>query len=308
MIIIDGYPIDASLSETHTYEADVTSYPVESGATITDNVRPKPITVELECIVSDAPLAVVLQARRQKDLADPAFADSPSTEALDRMVAIRDEREPVTIETGLKVYQNMIMTSFVTTLDKDTGKALKFTASFVQITIVSNIRARVRVSSPGVPSSKNKTSGAPVVVAHVPDADHRNITTLSGRAASWNDEKGRYEYAADEGSDGGSPVPARDLGDYTQYSNHATPVPPGGLVADPSELGPDGKPVNSTYFDQQDDQWKNTDGSPVTQQQLSAKQDPTSPKAQDDAAQAWWAKQHNLSRGLDANGNRLPGN
>lgn len=271
MITIDGYPIDASLTETHTYDADVTSYPVESGSTITDNVRPKPVTVELECIVSDSPLNAVLAARRNLDLADPAFLDSPSTEALERMIAIRDKREPVTIETALKVYQNMVMTSMGVTVNKDTGKALRFTASFTQIVIVTNLRARIRVASPAVPNSKTKTSGPAVVVVNRPDADHRNITTLSGRGASWNDERGRYEYAADESSDGGDVVPARDLGDYTKYNNKATPVPPGGLPDDPSELGPDGKPVNSTYYDYQSDEWKNTDGTPVTRQQLQSK-------------------------------------
>lgn len=298
MITIDGYPIDASLSETHTYDADVTSYPVESGATITDNVRPKSITVELECIVSDSPLNAVLQARRKQSLADPAFLDSPSTEALERMIAIRDKREPVTIETALKVYPNMVMTSFVTTVDKATGKALKFTVSFIQITIVSNLRTRIRVASPAVPGAKSNTSGSPVVVVNKPDADHRNITTLSGRSATWNDERGRYEYAADESSDGGDPVPARDLGDYTQYTNVAKPVQPGGLTPDPSELGPDGKPVNSTYYDYGDDSWKNTDGTPVTKQQLSKKQDPTTQATVDQnnalskaLSNPWWVGQ-----------------
>lgn len=272
MITIDGYPIDASLTETHTYEADVTSYPVESGATVTDNVRPKPVTVSVECVVSDSPLAQVLAARRAKNLADPAFLVSPVIEAFDRMVQILNTREPVTIETGLafKVYQNMVLISFVPTFDKNTGRALKFSASFTQITIVNNIRARIRVASTGVPSGKSKTSGPAVVIVNRPDVDNQNITTLSGRRAEWNDQHGRYEYASDESGDGGSPVPARDLGDYTKYDNKQTPVPDGGVANDPSELGPDGKPLNSTYYDYQDGAWKNTNGTPVTQQQLDS--------------------------------------
>ena len=48
MITIAGFVIDAALRETHTYESEVTEYPVESGAMITDNIRPRPITIEIE--------------------------------------------------------------------------------------------------------------------------------------------------------------------------------------------------------------------------------------------------------------------
>lgn len=274
MILIDDYPIDAALHEVHHYEADVTSYNVESGSRRTDNVLPKPLEVEITGVVSESPLAQVLAARRARSLADPAFMDSPVSEAFDRMVALMTDRSRggVTIETSLKVYTNMILISFVPEVDKETGRALRFTAGFQQITMVTNARTRVRVASPAVPNVKSKTSGPAVVVINRPAVpEDWNITTLSGAKAHWNEERGRYEYDGDDTSlNTGDPVPARDLGDYTKYDNKTSPIPEGGLPLDPSELGPDGKPVNSLYYDYQDDAWKNTDGTPVTRQQLDS--------------------------------------
>ena len=40
---IAGFPIDATVTETHDLESEVTEYPTEKGSDITDHVRNKPI-------------------------------------------------------------------------------------------------------------------------------------------------------------------------------------------------------------------------------------------------------------------------
>jgi hypothetical protein len=44
---------DAMLSEAHASEADITEDPVEQGANVSDNIRPKPRPLNLELFVSD---------------------------------------------------------------------------------------------------------------------------------------------------------------------------------------------------------------------------------------------------------------
>ena len=63
MITIKGFPIDAAITEEHTYDSEVTSYPVESGSDITDNVRTLPIEITIEGLVSDNPLERRLATR-----------------------------------------------------------------------------------------------------------------------------------------------------------------------------------------------------------------------------------------------------
>src|ERR1051325_210756 len=109
MITIDGFVIDAALRETHTLECEVTEYPTESGSTITDNIQPKPRTVQIEAMVSDTPLpGPVADARGPVD-ANGAFQHKPTDDALAHLEGIWNGREPVTITTSLKTYENMAM-------------------------------------------------------------------------------------------------------------------------------------------------------------------------------------------------------
>jgi hypothetical protein len=149
VIQIDGYIIDASLSESHTFESEVTDYPVESGASITDNVRPKPIVVSIEGVVSDSPIGPVATARNNETASpDAELQFLPSEAALDKLLRIRDAREPITIVTSLKTFESMVLTNLDVPRDADTGHALKFTASFQQVILVTNNRTTVKVSPP----------------------------------------------------------------------------------------------------------------------------------------------------------------
>lgn len=47
--------VDATTREVHGFSNDVTDHPVETGAAITDHVRPKPITLSIDGVISNAP-------------------------------------------------------------------------------------------------------------------------------------------------------------------------------------------------------------------------------------------------------------
>ncbi len=148
MVSIDGYPVDLFVTEEHAFEADVTEHPVERGGVVTDNTRLKPPTLSLEGVVSDSPLGTVAT--------DPSRTGSslPSEDALAKLMQIRDAREPVVITTALRRYENMGLVSLSIPKSAGTGKALRFKASFKQITIVSNKRTTVKTAAP---RSKKKT-------------------------------------------------------------------------------------------------------------------------------------------------------
>lgn len=147
MITIDGMIVDAALREEHTFEADVTEHPVETGASITDHVRTKPPTISIEGIVSDTPLEPVASLRQGDDL--------PSYETRVRLYEIWNAREPVTIDTTLTLYKNMVMQSFTIDEDGTTGEACRFRATFKQIRYVKNRRTFVTVA---VPRAKGKVN------------------------------------------------------------------------------------------------------------------------------------------------------
>lgn len=146
-VSIDGFVIDAALSESHDYESEVTDYPIERGANVIDHVRNRPLTVSLECVVSDTPLPLIAS---QRDT-----SEAPSVAAMAKLEAIRDAREPIKIVTGLRTYENMIMVSLSVPVDVETGDALRFRASFRQVSIIENRRVTVRVAAPRGQAKRN---------------------------------------------------------------------------------------------------------------------------------------------------------
>lgn len=145
MIKIDGYPIDLAITETLNLESTVTKYPIERGAKIADHVQNEPPTITLEGIVSDTPIGVIATDPTRQVVTGGAL---PSKDALTRLLAIRDAKEPVVIECNLGRFEQMIMTSLEVPKSKEVGKALQFTVTFEQITLTTNNRTTVRVAIP----------------------------------------------------------------------------------------------------------------------------------------------------------------
>lgn len=151
-VTIDGYAIDCVATETHQLDTDVTDHPVEEGADVSDNARAKPRILTLSnAIVSNTPLGILAQVRSINVDDDGNLVRNqlmPSDDARARLEAIRDAREPVTVETSTRTYDNMIMQTLNIPKDAKTGNALVFTAVFKEVIIVANDRALVPVASP----------------------------------------------------------------------------------------------------------------------------------------------------------------
>lgn len=158
-VFIKGFIIDATVAESHEFSSEVTEHPVENGADIADNVRAQPLRVVLDCIVSDTPIGVVADARTSDEL--------PSSQAYDLLLDIRDAREPVSIETSLRTFDNMMLESLSIPRSPGNGHALRFTASFVQVTLITNARTTVRTSAPRGQKKRNVGNRPTAVVEDV---------------------------------------------------------------------------------------------------------------------------------------------
>jgi hypothetical protein len=173
-VMINNYLIDVSLSENHTFDAEVTDYPVESGGSISDNIRPKPITVSMEGIVSNTPIGEIVTQRAAQAIAKPDSSQSlapfrisptgepsvvPAGHAYAFLYILWKSREPVTIRTSLDTFERMALTSLSIPRDAATGDALHFTAQFQQIQVVTNERIRKRTSLRSGTTGKKKDFG-----------------------------------------------------------------------------------------------------------------------------------------------------
>ena len=140
---IGGIQLDAVISESHVNEVSLTNNPVEFGAEITDNavVQPKQINILAE--VSDTPLGVAAFGQIV-DLVTGLFGSSTSENitrsnaAYNAVIQLQEDREPIQIQTKLKLYTDMIITKVTTIQDKDTSRIVRMSIDLQQVIITQS--------------------------------------------------------------------------------------------------------------------------------------------------------------------------
>lgn len=142
---IGALELDASVTEGHEGEVEVTEHPVEVGANVSDHARIKPDTLTLEGVISATP-----------------FGKTPSLDYIragyEKLLELKDARELLTVVTVLRSYPDMMLTKLSVPRDSTSGDALRFTATFKQVRLatVQKQTSTVRVARK-VPKAKGKT-------------------------------------------------------------------------------------------------------------------------------------------------------
>lgn len=137
-----GLVFDAVFEETHQSELVVTDNPVETGVVVSDHAYMSPLRLTLSAGVSDTPLNV--------PPSDPFASDaSRSIKAYELLTQLQAKAEPFSVQTGLKLYDNMICTSIRTSQDKDTGNVLMFEADLREVIIVTTQTVKYPPRKPG---------------------------------------------------------------------------------------------------------------------------------------------------------------
>lgn len=132
---IAGIFLDATLNEDHNYISRVTQFPIESGEIISDHIINEPETLSLSGIVSDSPLLFLSSFNR-------------STDAFNRLVRIHELKERITVVTGIKVYENMVMTSLSVPRNAESGQSLAFSMEFQKILLDSTVNLNLGANDP----------------------------------------------------------------------------------------------------------------------------------------------------------------
>lgn len=183
---------DCITSENHKFSAEATQYEIEDGSDMSDHVIKRGKTLTIEGIVSDDPVRILQTEFLERTMVSlvPTILKSklsfglsgdsgkPSLEAFGQFEQIYDKKIPVTIMTGLKKYENMIMEDFDAPRDSKTVRALKFTATFRQITIVSTILTSSPATTQTVElgAQKKKNIGQQGTGTNLPTTDNRTIS------------------------------------------------------------------------------------------------------------------------------------
>lgn len=111
---------DLTVSESYANIATVTQHPVEEGANITDHIRIEPQKLTMTCMFTDAPIHTSGGIDRSKGL----YAS---------LLQLFNTKEVLTIVTGLKSLENMVITAITTPRNQGTEGAVYVDISFMEI-------------------------------------------------------------------------------------------------------------------------------------------------------------------------------
>ena len=127
--------LDATISEDHQYNSRVTNYPLEDGTDITDHVILEPEIVQISGVVSDTPLSFLSSFNR-------------SVTAFNQLIRIHQNKERVTLVTGIKIYTDMVLTSLQVPREIRTGQSLIFNMTLQKVFLDSSVRLNLDINNP----------------------------------------------------------------------------------------------------------------------------------------------------------------
>ena len=119
--------LDANLEENHEWSAEITSNPVETGAPISDHIIDQQDKLKIKGFVTDAPL-----------IASQTIAQiSKSQNIFDILYKLIKIKEPITVYTQYKIYNDMVISNIIIPRTPGIGEAIEFEAEFIHIRKVS---------------------------------------------------------------------------------------------------------------------------------------------------------------------------
>lgn len=151
---VGGLVFDATFEEDHESELEITDNPVETGVVVSDHAYMRPLEITISAGVTDTPLATRPN--------DPFASDaSRSQRAFDLLTQLQASREPFDVQTGLKLYRNMLVRRIRTAQDAATSQVFVFTAELREVKIVSTrtVTFTARKGSTHRQASKTKNKG-----------------------------------------------------------------------------------------------------------------------------------------------------
>lgn len=125
--------LDVIISEGVSTSSTITQNPVEQGADVSDHIIINPLSFAMSGIVSDTPVKFLGGLSSGLSLLS---GETPSVKAWDKLLQLQASREPFTLVTNLKEYDNVVIETLSTTQDKDTSKMLNFSATMKEIILV----------------------------------------------------------------------------------------------------------------------------------------------------------------------------
>ena len=160
-------PITAlvTIEERATDRSTITEHPVEQGAAITDHVFDQPADLQIRFGATNSS-------------ADAGGDEGYVTNLYQQILALKTAHQPFQIQTGKRLYDNMVVAEITQVTDKDSEAALFFTAICKQIIIV-------QTSVVQVPAAANQAD--PQKTSAVTSSGTKQTQASTATVPSWSE-------------------------------------------------------------------------------------------------------------------------
>lgn len=159
--------LDATLYESHDYINQITRFPVEDGADISDHIKQEPDTYTVEGFITNSPINLLQRiADVNRDLSRSEVSNNVEL-ALDALLKIsgrtingeKTAPQLVTVVSGLRVYKEMALEVINIPVNPRTGQAMNFTAKLTEFRKVESITVEIEATAAvkTVPKGRQKT-------------------------------------------------------------------------------------------------------------------------------------------------------
>lgn len=157
-----AWSFDAVIRESHHSELTVTDNPVETGVVISDHAYMAPLRLEIEAAVGDRWVHAGGEqaADGSGNFSTTAKADiwasaaGRSVTAFGMIQNLQASAIPFSVQTGMRLYDDMLITSIDADQDHMTGGILRFRASLRQVQFVSTSTVTVPPRKAGATTRK----------------------------------------------------------------------------------------------------------------------------------------------------------
>lgn len=145
-----------------TRSADITSFPVESGSTVSDNVKINNNTFKLTGVITETPVRLM-----RDQLYSAGVNGTRISQAIEYLDQIFDARQPIVLLTEHRTFENVILKGY--TYEYRSEFAMQFNLELEQIRLVSTattnaiaVKTAPNKSTGGEVKSKAPTGGAKI--------------------------------------------------------------------------------------------------------------------------------------------------
>lgn len=132
---IDSIVVDVTLNDDVSYKCGISQYAVEDGSFISDHITEQPYDLSLRGLITDYPL---------NSAESSPVGGNRVKNAYEELLALKKNKTPFNVVTGLDVYTNVFFTTFDIHRDADTGRALSFEAKFQKITFATPVKVKIQ--------------------------------------------------------------------------------------------------------------------------------------------------------------------